>query len=504
MSQYCELRQIYVVISGIATNLRYNSYRYYCDKRNKNTTVAIVSLKSTHLKLLILSFFEEKDTLNLQEIVKKAGCSPNSLAGRRAIQRALKSLIRDDLVQPQGNARARMYILKKNLTKALMLTKNDGLFQDIHLTEGSTRLLQYLAKPTSARKPVDYNQDFLNSYIPNQTAYLTSSIRKQLHQVGKVESVIRPAGTYARNILNKLLIDLSWNSSRLEGNTYSLLETKRLIELGENAVGKNAIETQMILNHKEAIEYIIESAADEKITAHEVCSIHALLSENLLGDPSASGRLRMIAVGISGTTYNPLENHHLLKEYFDVIINKMNLIEDPFEQSFFSLVHLSYLQAFEDVNKRTARIVANIPLIKCNLKPLSFTDVNQNDYVMSLLGVYEKNNISILHDLYVWAYKKSSQKYSALQQEMGEPNLFKLKYRSIVKEIVRKIVLDKVPGSLIVSTIKELIKVQHLVEPDSIELFNLLEREIISLHEGNIARFKIRPSEFQQWKDVQG
>lgn len=79
----------------------------------------------------------------------------------------------------------------------------------------------------------------------------------------------------------------------------------------------------------------------------------------------------------------------------------MNLIEDPFEQSFFSLVHLSYLQAFEDVNKRTARMVANIPLIKCNLKPLSFTDVNQEDYVMSLLGVYEKNNINILHDLYV-------------------------------------------------------------------------------------------------------
>ena len=217
-----------------------------------------------------------------------------------------------------------------------------------------------------------------------------------------MENIARPAGTYARNILNRLLIDLSWNSSRLEGNTYSLLETKRLIELGENAAGKDAAEAQMILNHKDAIEYILESANETNISAHEICSIHALLSSNLLGDPGASGRVREIAVGISGTTYLPLENPHVLKECFHSYIEKMNRIKNPFEQSFFSLVQLSYLQAFEDVNKRTARLVANIPFIKNNFKPLSFIDVNQNDYVMSLLGIYEKNDVSLLRDLYVW------------------------------------------------------------------------------------------------------
>src|SRR5690606_34036034 len=115
-----------------------------------------------------------------------------------------------------------------------------------------------------------------------------------LLSLGQVEPQIRPAGTYARNILDRLLIDLSWNSSRLEGNTYSLLETKRLIELGQSAKGKDFTEAQMILNHKGAIEYIIEISGEDQVSAQDVRSIHGLLSENLLGDPSASGRLRQI------------------------------------------------------------------------------------------------------------------------------------------------------------------------------------------------------------------
>src|SRR6202035_367630 len=128
----------------------------------------------------------------------------------------------------------------------------------------------------------------------------------------------------------------------------------------------------------------------------EVFSIHALLSENLLGDSSASGRIRQIAVGIGASTYMPLENPHVLNDCFQAFIEKLNAVRDPFEQAFFSLVHLSYMQAFEDVNKRTARLVANIPLIKKNLKPLSFTDVDREVYVKSLLGVYEKIDVGLL------------------------------------------------------------------------------------------------------------
>ncbi|MBX3287919.1 MAG: Fic family protein [Acidobacteria bacterium] len=318
-----------------------------------------------------------------------------------------------------------------------------------------------------------------------------------------MESVVRPAGTYARNILNRLLIDLSWNSSRLEGNTYSLLETQRLIELGESASGKDLIETQMILNHKAAIEYIVESAEDKEITPHEVKSIHALLSDGLLGDPSASGRLRSIAVNIGGSVYVPLENPPLIQDMFDLFIEKLNLIDDAFEQSLFAIVHLSYLQAFEDVNKRTGRLVANIPLVKKNLKPLSFTDVEQSAYVSAILGVYEKKDVSLLRDLYVWAYNRSAHRYSAVQQSLGEPDPLKLRYRSVIQEIVRTIILEKITGSDVVSKIRELIETNHIPEADRAALFTLIETEFLYLHDGNIARFKVLPSEFEAWKILQ-
>jgi Fic family protein len=259
----------------------------------------------------------------------------------------------------------------------------------------------------------------------------------------------------------------------------------------------------MILNHKDAIEYIVESAEEEKMTSHEVCSIHALLSENLLGDPSASGRIRQIAVGVGGTTYLPLENPHVLRECFQLFIEKANQIKDPFEQSFFTLVHLSYMQAFEDVNKRTARLVANIPLIKRNLRPLSFTDVDQEAYVKSLLGIYEKNDVSLFRDLYLWAYARSAQRYSAIQQAMGEPNLLKLRYRNDIHDIIRTVILEKTAASQVVQRIQRLIAERAFPQEVKSELFKIVESEMVSLHEGNIARFKVKPKEYQAWKELQ-
>jgi len=454
------------------------------------------------LEQIIQGLFRAKKKISIHDVAGAAGMSLEVASDRRAIQRAFKNLVESKAIEPHGNARARVYTQAATSTSPSFELPS-VTFREIALTKESQALLHYVSQSIQARTPVGYNQDFLRSYKPNKTFYLSGPEREELLTVGRVEKEVRPAGTYARNIFNRLLIDLSWNSSRLEGNTYSLLETKRLLELGENAVGKDASEAQMILNHKGAIEYIIESAAEKEISAHEVCSIHALLSENLLGDPSASGRVRQIAVGIGATTYIPLDNPHVLKECFQLFIDKLNLIHDPFEQSFFALAHLSYMQVFEDVNKRTARLVANIPLIKGNLRPLSFTDVDQDAYIKSLLGIYEKNDLSLMRDLYMWAYKRSSQRYSAIQQAMGEPNLLKLKYRVVIQDIIREIILKKVAGPQVVKKIRKLLEVQKLPEADASELFKVIETEIMSLHDGNIARFKIRPSEFQTWKNLQ-
>lgn len=473
--------------------------------------------KASKIESLILRLLQEQQQqdVSIRSIARAAGVPENDATKRKAIRRALLSLEERKLIVPKGEGRSRVYTRLEQTpqpppVQALAASEAASApeggrhpFKDIALSPESQALLLHVSQSLQARTPVGYNQDFLRLYKPNETFYLSKEQREILHSVGRVEAQARPAGTYARNIINRLLIDLSWNSSRLEGNTYSILETKRLIELGESAVGKDAAEAQMILNHKDAIEYVVESSGENSISSHEVCNIHALLSGNLLGDPSASGKIREIAVGIGATTYMPLENPHVLKECFHIFIEKLNRIEDELEQSLFALIQLSYMQAFEDVNKRSARLVANIPLIKKNLKPLSFTDVDQDAYVKALLGVYEKNDVSLIRDLYIWAYTRSSQRYSAIQQAMGEPNLLKLKYRIVIQEIVRTVVLEKIEGSQVVHRLQNLIQAQKLPEADQSELFKVIEIELMSLHDGNIARFKIRPSEFQAWRELQ-
>ncbi len=469
--------------------------------------------KKVEIEDLILRLLNQEPKVSVRSIARAKGISKVEETERRAIRRALRSLEDRKLIISKGSGPARAYVLaeqkpeRRKSSKPIELTDSPveaGVpFKGIELSPESKLLLQYVSQDIAERPPIGYNQEFLRSYEPNRTSYLSPDQREKLRAIGRVESIERPAGTYARNILDRLLIDLSWNSSRLEGNTYSLLETKRLIELGETATGKDASEAQMILNHKAAIEYIVESADEKQITSHEIYSIHALLSENLLGDPAASGRLRMLTVGIGGSTYHPLDNPHLLRECFDLFVEKVNGITDPLEQSLFSIVHLSYLQAFEDVNKRTARLAANIPLIKDNLKPLSFTEVDQSAYVSALLGIYERNDISLIRDLYIWAYNRSSQRYTAIQQSMGEPNLLKLRYRESIQAIVRSIIVEKVSGAQVVQKIHDLIETNNIPEADRPALFNLIETEIISLHDGSVARFRVRPSEFQAWKVLQ-
>lgn len=267
--------------------------------------------RKTTIEVAILRLLAEKSEITLRDAAQASDLSESDEADRKAIRRVLNSLINRGILEPRGAARARAYVRVVHAPAAKPLppeARQAVVFKNVALSREAETLLQYISLPVHARIPVAYNQNFLRSYEPNATFYLDETRRMELFNIGRAESVARPAGTYARTILNRLLIDLSWNSSRLEGNTYSLLETRRLIELGENVPGKDASEAQMILNHKSAIEYIVETAEEKEISAHKVRSVHALLSENLLGDPGACGRIRRIAVGVGGSTYIPLEN----------------------------------------------------------------------------------------------------------------------------------------------------------------------------------------------------
>jgi hypothetical protein len=371
----------------------------------------------------------------------------------------------------------------------------------VPLSDEGAKVLAYVRQPIAARKPVGYDRSFLDRYRPNETYYLQTELREHLARVGHPAVGEAAAGTYAKQILNRLLIDLSWNSSRLEGNTYSLLDTRRLIDFGQEAEGHRQQEAQMILNHKDAIEFLVASAEDIGFNRHTILNLHGLLANNLLGDPAAVGRLRQIIVGIDGTTFHPLEVPALINECFDQLLATAAAITDPFEQAFFVMAQLPYLQPFDDVNKRVSRLSANIPLIKANLTPLAFTDVPGDLYARAMLGVYELKDVSLLRDVFAWAYERSAQRYAAVRQSLGEPDPIRLRYRDALRDIVREVLLGPLDRKAAGERIKLFTK-DRIEDKDRDEFSAVVESELLGLHEGNFARYHIRPSEFERWYHV--
>jgi hypothetical protein len=346
---------------------------------------------------------------------------------------------------------------------------------------------------------VPYQRAFLNDYQPNQTFYLPEQVRTHLKTTGQPNIAERTAGTYARQILERLLIDLSFNSSRLEGNTYSILDTERLLRAGQQPQGKDAKETQMILNHKGAIEYLVEEAERIAFDLHTIRNLHALLSENLMGDPADEGRVRIGAVKVAGTAYRPLEIPSVIEECLRQVLHTAQAIEDPFEQSFFALVHLPYLQPFIDVNKRTSRLAANIPFIRENLCPISFSGVPGDAYTDGILAVYEFNKVDLLRDVFVWAYERSCKEYQVVQQTLGEPDPFRLRYRDLTRGIVQQIVRD----GLLPKKAQELMEQaarNTIPDQDRMRFYAVVETELNGLHEGNIVRYRLKEEEWARWR----
>ena len=422
---------------------------------------------------------------------------------RRTLQRRLQRLIEMQRLRAEGPGISMLY--KPNLhAKTMAREPTTSAFVGgaqaepyISVSPAGARIRDQVRLPLMHRRPVGYRREFLEAYLPGNTFYLSESLRKQLHQMGRTSASEWPAGTYARDILSRLLVDLSWASSKLEGNTYSRLDTQNLIELGQVAQGKDAIETQMILNHKSAIEMLIEDAHDVGFDAFTFKNLHAVLSQDLMRDPLASGRLRWRVVDIAGTVYHPAALPQVIEDGFALMLDKAAAIADPFEQAFFLMVQLPYLQPFEDVNKRVSRIGANIPLIKHNLCPLSFVDVPESAYIEGTLGVYELNEVDLLRDVFVWAYERSCQRYLAITQTMVEPHPLKIKYREALIQAVQTVVKNlRKPQPAVLAKLA-----RQAADAADREVFKqMLTDALQQLHEGNIARYRLRRAEYLAWQ----
>lgn len=405
-------------------------------------------------------------------------------ASRRTLQRHLGALEREERVVREGRSVAITYRLAQPVVADAA---------GIVLSEAGRAVLNLVSQPAIARRPVTYVQDFLDSYRPNQTFYLPETMRSQLHDMGRTGNSTRPAGTHLCDVIGRLMIDLSWASSKLEGNTYSRLDTENLIRFGTAAAGKDLIEAQMILNHKAAIELIAEAPDEVGYDRYTFLNLHALLSENLLADPSASGRLRRRPVDIGGSVYTPLAIPQRIEANFQTILDKASQIDDPFETSFFLMVHIPYLQPFEDVNKRVSRLGANIPLIKNNLSPLSFIDMPEEPYFRGTQAVYEFNRVDLLADVYLAAYERSCQRYAAMVKSLPEPDPLRLRYRDAIRAMVRDIVME---GRANISDY-----VAADTDPGVLtQIQEIVDTEVASLHEGNALRFGIRRGEFEAWR----
>jgi hypothetical protein len=208
-----------------------------------------------------------------------------------------------------------------------------------------------------------------------------------------------------------------------------------------------------------------------------------------------------MGVGIEKSTFHPLELPQLIEERFNQMLDKAAAIEDPFEQALFVMVQLPYLQPFDDVNKRVSRLSANIPFIKRNLSPLSFIDVPRALYTDATLGVYELNQVDLLRDVFLWAYERSAARYAAVRQSLGEPDPFRLKHKDALRQIVAEVVrrqMDRKAAAAYIATWVE----KNLPQEDRDKFRDMTETELLSLHEGNFARYQIRPSEFGAWQQV--
>jgi Fic family protein len=423
---------------------------------------------------------------------------------RRTLQRRLSLLVAQGRVQCVGAGRGVRY---RPLRAQPELAVPGGVMDGgqpldevaLPLSAESEAIRAYIRQPIQQRQPVSYQRRLLENYRPNETPYLSQEICQHLLAIGRPQIATRPAGTHARGMFERLLIDLSWASSRLEGNTYSRLDTQNLIQLGEEAEGKDRREAQMILNHKAAIELLVDQAEEIGFNPYTLLNLHALLSDNLLADPSESGRLRRRIVEVSGTVFYPLAIPQQIEGYFHLILEKAGAIQDPFEQAFFAMCHIPYLQPFVDVNKRVSRLAANIPLIKHNLCPLSFVDVPEGAYVDAILGFYELQRTELLRDLFIWAYERSCQRYMAIRETLAEPDPLRLRYREELNALVRETVQAlRHPEPIDLNKQASELLPKDVVGP----MVEMVLNDLDNLHEGNISRYHLRLSEYRAWRSA--
>jgi len=327
----------------------------------------------------ILDFIRKTGACSSKEVHENVDIS----VSYATLKRILSKLIIENYISSAGQGKGTKYTISPTFE----------LIEPIDIEK-------YYEKEIDEREIKDgFNFSLINNVLANHSVFTESEIGKLNELQTKFQkNIFQLSDVEYKREFERLAIDLSWKSSQIEGNTYSLLETERLLKERETAAGKTKEEAIMLLNHKEALDFIIENPDYlNSISISKIEVIHSILTNEL----SIERNLRKRRVGISGTNFRPLDNEFQISEALKNACDVINSKKIVFEKALLALVLISYIQPFMDGNKRTARIVSNAILMNEKHCPLSFRTVDSIDYKKAMLLFYEQNNISSFKEIFI-------------------------------------------------------------------------------------------------------
>ena len=347
--------------------------------------------KLTRRQAIILQFIRQNPNTQNRDILAYLEKELGEDFGRVTIVRDISVLLERKLIKRQGAGR--------NIGYHEILTNQLLKYIDVD---------DYFSKDLDKR-PVLYQK--FNFEIFEQLKNLFS--KEELANLNEINNNYRKrvkklSPTIIKKEIERLTIDLSWKSSQIEGNTYSLLDTEILIKENKEAAGHKKEEAIMILNHKEALDFIFSKKNNfAKISIKDLENIHALLTKGL----GVGKGLRQSLVGITGTNYRPLDNRHQIKEATEKTLRIINASKNSLEKALLAALIIPYIQPFEDGNKRSSRLLANALLLANDYCPLSFRSISEKDYKKAIIIFYEQNSFLYFKELFIEQFKFAVENY---------------------------------------------------------------------------------------------
>ena len=337
----------------------------------------------------ILNFLKENPISSSKEIFNDT----NLKLSYATVKRILTQLLNENLIILDGSGKGSKYSIAP-------------YFQFFY----PVKINEYFEKEIDERViNKNFNLDLINSILNKVNLFTETEIEKlNAQQAQFLANVAQLSAKEYEKEMERLAIDLSWKSSQIEGNTYSLLETERLLKDKETAAGKTKDDAVMLLNHKEAIDFIVEQKDYlSPVTVTRIEDIHSLLMKEL----GVERNIRIRKVGITGTNYTPLDNEFQIKEALQQMCELINRKPSIFEKALLALLLLSYIQPFVDGNKRTARVISNAILIENAYCPISFRTVDTIGYKKAMLIFYEQNNFQPMKEIFITQFEFAVKTY---------------------------------------------------------------------------------------------